>query len=76
MPYSGGCIATTPSFWILLMPWFGWRLRMVVFQFCPFTPLWQVGEWSLSCTVQCGILGPLLELVFFPWEATWAKILA
>ena len=63
MPYSGGCI-TTPSFQVLLMPWFGWRLRMVVFQFGPFAPLWQVGEWSLSRIVQCGTLGPLLELAF------------
>ncbi|RVW77755.1 hypothetical protein CK203_050341 [Vitis vinifera] len=34
------------------------------FQFSSFTPLWQVKEWSLSHTAQCGILGPLLELAF------------
>ena len=50
MPSSGGCIIT-PSFRVLLMPWFGLRLRMVSFQFSPFTLLWQVGEWSLSHTV-------------------------
>ena len=75
MPFLGGCIAT-PSVQVLLIPWFGWRLRMVIFQFGPFTPLWKVEEWSLSRTTQCGILGSLLELVFFfAREATWAKIL-
>ena len=64
MPYSGGCIAT-PSVQILLIPWFGWRLRMVIFQFGLFNPPWQVGEWSLSRMAQCGILRPLLKLVFF-----------
>ena len=63
MPFSGGCIAT-PSVRVLLILWFGWRLRMVIFQFSPFTPLWQVEEWSLSRTTQCGILRPLLELTF------------
>ena len=63
MPFARGCIAT-PSILVLLIPWFGWRLRMVIFQFSPFTPLWQVEEWSLSHTAQCGILGPLLELAF------------
>ena len=63
MPYLGGCIAT-PSVQVHLIPWFGWRLRMVIFQFGPFTPFWQVEEWNLSCTTQCGFLGPLLELAF------------
>ena len=63
MPYSGGCI-TTPLFWVLLMSWFGWRLRMVIFQSSPFTLLWLVEEWSLSHTIQCGTLRPLLEPAF------------
>ena len=58
MPFLGGCM-TTPSFWVLMMPWFSWRLRMEIFQFSPCTSLWQVGEQSLSCAVQCGTLGPL-----------------
>ena len=73
MPCSGDCI-TTPSFLVLLMTWFGWRLRIEIFLFSPFTSFWQVGEWS-HCTVWCGTLGLLLELAFFAWETTWAKIL-
>ena len=75
MPYSGGCIAT-PSFQVLLIPWFGWRLRMVIFQFAPFTPLWQVGEWSLSLYDTVWNSWDTIRASFFPWEATWAKILA
>ena len=43
MPCSGDCI-TTPSFLVLLMAWFGWRLRIEIFLFSPFTSFWQVGE--------------------------------
>ena len=63
MPFLGGFI-TTPLFWVLMMPWFGWGLRMEIFRFSPSTSLWQVGGWSLSHTVQCGTLEPLQELAF------------
>ena len=36
----------------------------MIFQFDPFTPLRQLGEWSLSHTVRCGTFGSLLEIVF------------
>ena len=48
MPFLGGCIIT-PSLWVPMMLWFGWRQKMVIFQSSP-TP-WQVGEWSLSLIV-------------------------
>ena len=50
MPFLGGCI-TTLLLRVSLMTWFSWGLRMEFFQFSFFTFLWQVGEWSLSCTI-------------------------
>ena len=47
MNFLGGCI-TTSLFWVSLMTWFSWALRMKFFKFGLFTFLWKIGEWSLS----------------------------
>ena len=61
MLFLGGCI-TTPWFWVLMTPWFGWGLE--IFQFSPSTSLWQVGEQSISHIIQYETLRPLQELAF------------
>ena len=67
---------TTPLFWVLMMSWFGWGLRMEIFWFSPSISLKQVGEQSLSLHSTEWNSWVLVRASFFALGATWAKILA
>ena len=46
-----------------MMLWFGCLQRMILFLLSPFTPLWQIGDWSHSPMAFCGIVGCLQFLL-------------
>ena len=69
MPFSRGCIAT-PSILVLLIPWFGWRLRMVIFQFGTFySSLESRGVEPFPHSTVWNSWAPV-RASFFAWEAT------